>query len=322
MNKTIVEQNKNKIKMSQEKKAAKNGPWAKFMHWYESYTGKTVVGCVYSLGASIVIVGALFKIMHFPGAGPMLVAGMSVEALLFAIGCLDKPHAEYHWENVFPQLVGFGADPELLKELESRPRPTLLGGGSGEGASGASVPALSDKELESLKAGIGNLAKTALQLSELGNVATATNNLTSKLDAAGQAAEQFVEAGKSITEKGGVLSSTYAQVAEDMQKVVAGTKAYESQVVAVSSQLASLNAVYEMQLKALQAQVDAYKAQTEKITDASVQVDKLSAGVKLMADHANEALKNQEAYVAGAKQLASQVADLNKVYGNMLNALA
>ena len=322
MNKTIVEQNKNKIKMSQEKKAAKNGPWAKFMHWYESYTGKTVVGCVYSLGASIVIVGALFKIMHFPGAGPMLVAGMSIEALLFAIGCLDKPHAEHHWENVFPQLVGFGADPELLKELESRPRPTLLGGGSGEGASGASVPALSDKELESLKAGIGNLAKTALQLSELGNVATATNNLTSKLDAAGQAAEQFVEAGKSITEKGGVLSSTYAQVAEDMQKVVAGTKAYESQVVAVSSQLASLNAVYEMQLKALQAQVDAYKAQTEKITDASVQVDKLSAGVKLMADHANEALKNQEAYVAGAKQLASQVADLNKVYGNMLNALA
>ena len=322
MNKTIVEQNKNKIKMSQEKKAAKNGPWAKFMHWYESYTGKTVVGCVYSLGASIVIVGALFKIMHFPGAGPMLVAGMSIEALLFAIGCLDKPHAEHHWENVFPQLVGFGADPELLKELESRPRPTLLGGGSGEGASGASVPALSDKELESLKVGIGNLAKTALQLSELGNVATATNNLTSKLDAAGQAAEQFVEAGKSITEKGGALSSTYAQVAEDMQKVVTGTKAYESQVVAVSSQLASLNAVYEMQLKALQAQVDAYKAQTEKITDASVQVDKLSAGVKLMADHANEALKNQEAYVAGAKQLASQVADLNKVYGNMLNALA
>ena len=308
--------------MAQEKKAAKNGPWAKFMHWYESYTGKTVVGCVYSLGASIVIVGALFKIMHFPGAGPMLVAGMSIEAILFAIGCLDKPHAEHHWENVFPQLVGFGADPELLKELESRPRPTLLGGGSGEGTGGASVPALSEKELESLKAGIGNLAKTAVQLSELGIVATATNNLTGKLDAASQAAAQFVEAGKSVAEKSASLGNTYAQVTEDMQKVVAGTKAYETQVVAVSSQLASLNAVYEMQLKALQAQVDAYKVQTEKITNASAQVDKLSAGVKVMAEHANEALKSQEAYVAGAKQLASQVADLNKVYGNMLNALA
>ena len=59
----------------------------------------------------------------------MLIAGMTIEAILFAIGCLDKPHADFHWENVFPQLVGHGADPELIKELESRPRPTLLGGG-------------------------------------------------------------------------------------------------------------------------------------------------------------------------------------------------
>ena len=300
---------------------APKGAWAKFMHWYESYQGKKVVGCVYSLGASIVIVGALFKIMHFPGAGPMLVAGMSIEALLFAIGCLDKPHAEHHWENVFPQLVGYGADPELIKELESRPRPTLLGGGN-DGGSSANVPALNEKELESLKAGISNLAKTATQLSELGSVANTTNKLNEKLDAAGQAAEQFAQAGKAVSEKSAALGETYVQVTADMQKVVADTKAYEAQVANLSSQLTSLNAVYELQVKALQSQVDAYKAQSAKIADATAQVENLSAGVKSMAEQANEALKNQEAYVAGAKQLANQVADLNKVYGNMLNALA
>lgn len=300
---------------------APKGAWAKFMHWYESYQGKKVVGCVYSLGASIVIVGALFKIMHFPGAGPMLVAGMSVEALLFAIGCLDKPHAEHHWENVFPQLVGYGADPELIKELESRPRPTLLGGGN-DGGSSANVPALNEKELESLKAGISNLAKTATQLSELGSVANTTNKLNEKLDAAGQAAEQFAQAGKAVSEKSVALGETYVQVTADMQRVVADTKAYEAQVANLSSQLTSLNAVYELQIKALQSQVDAYKAQSAKIADATTQVENLSAGVKSMAEQANEALKNQEAYVAGAKQLANQVADLNKVYGNMLNALA
>ena len=300
---------------------APKGAWAKFMHWYESYQGKKVVGCVYSLGASIVIVGALFKIMHFSGAGPMLVAGMSVEALLFAIGCLDKPHAEHHWENVFPQLVGYGADPELIKELESRPRPTLLGGGN-DGGSSANVPALNEKELESLKAGISNLAKTATQLSELGSVANTTNKLNEKLDAAGQAAEQFAQAGKAVSEKSVALGATYVQVAADMQKVVADTKAYEAQVANLSSQLTSLNAVYELQIKALQSQVDAYKTQSAKIADATAQVENLSAGVKSMAEQANEALKNQEAYVAGAKQLANQVADLNKVYGNMLNALA
>lgn len=302
---------------------------SKFMQWYESYTGKKVVGCVYSLGASIVIVGALFKIMHFPGAGPMLIAGMSIEALLFAIGCLDKPHADFHWENVFPQLVGHGADPELIKEMEARPRPTLLGGGSVAGNSeSVSVPTVGDKELETLKAGIAGLAKTATQLSELGNLATVTTALGHKLDAAGQAAEQFAEAGRSAIEKSTALGETYVQVTADMQKVVASTKACETQVNTMSTQLNSLNAVYEMQLKALQdqanvykAQVEAYKSQAEKMASVNAQVDSLAVGVKSMIETTNEALENQKAYAAGAKQLAEQVADLQKVYGNMLNAL-
>jgi gliding motility-associated protein GldL len=311
--------------MAQEMKgngAAPKGQ-SKFMQWYESYSGKKIVGCVYSLGASIVIVGALFKIMHFPGAGPMLIAGMSVEAILFAIGCLDRPHAEHHWENVFPQLVGHGADPELIKELESRPRPTLLGGvGGGAAASSASVPAIDDKAMESLKSGISDLAKTATQLSELGKLATVTTNLSDKLSAAGVAAEQFAAAGKDVTEKSAALGETYVQVTANMQNVVAATKAYDQQVATISTQLNTLNAVYEMQLKALQIQTEAYKAQAEKVASVNAQVDNLAVGVKSMVEATNDALESQKAYVAGAKQLAGQVADLNKVYGNMLNALS
>ncbi len=309
--------------MGVNNEVAPKGGWAKFMHWYESYQGKKVVGCVYSLGASIVIVGALFKIMHFPGAGPMLIAGMSIEAILFAIGCLDKPHAEHHWENVFPQLLGYGADPELIKELENRPRPTLLdNGSSSNAATKTNVPALSEKELESLKNGIADLAKTATQLSELGNVATATNKLVVKLDAAGEAAEQFVEAGKIVGEKSEALADTYAQATADMKKIAVETKAFENQVSDISAKLNSLNAVYELQLKALQSQVDAYNAQTLKVTEATAHVENMVAGIKSMTEQTNEALKTQEAYVAGSKQLANQVADLNKVYGNMLNALS
>jgi gliding motility-associated protein GldL len=289
-----------------------------FMNWYESYQGKKVVGAVYSLGASVVIIGALFKIMHFPGAGAMLMVGMGIEALLFALGCLDKPHTEFHWNNVFPQLLGHGADPELIEEMKSRPCPTLMGGTTG---AETSTPTLDSKELESLKAGVANLAKTASQLNELATVATATNNLTAKLDAASQAAEQFAQACKTVVEKSSELGNTYTQVSEDMQKVVAGTKAYENQIVAVGAQLQKLNAVYELQLNALQSQVDAYKAQTEKVAGVTTQVETLVANVQTMNTVAAEALKSQEAYAAGAKQLANQVADLNKVYGNMLNAL-
>ena len=281
---------------------------------------KNFMAKLYGIGAAVVILGAMFKIMHWPGASTVLIAGMCTEALLFMIGCLDKPHPEFHWHEVFPQLLGHGTEPGLLAEMQARPKPTLMGGA--EGSSSASVPALNEKELESLKAGIGNLAKTAAQLSELSTVATATNKLTSKLDAASDAAEQFVSAGKTISEKSDALGSVYAQVTQDMQNVAKGTKEYEVKVADVAKQLTSLNAVYELQLQTLQKQVEAYKAQTEKVTGATAQVETLTATVKQMTDAAGNALKSQEAYVAGAKQLANQVADLNKVYGNMLNALA
>ena len=293
------------------------------MHWYESYKGKRVVGMVYSIGAAVVIVGALFKIMHWPGASSVLIVGMSTEVLLFLIGCLDKPHPTYHWEQVFPQLVGHDAEQELLEELASRPKPTLLGGAEGGSSSQSSaMPAISEKDMDALKNGIAGLAKTAVQLSELGKVATATTQLSEKLGAAEQAAEQFVVAGKTISEKSEALGTVYAQVADDMQKVATGTKAYEAQVANVAKQLTSLNAVYELQINTLQAQVEAYKAQTEKINDTTAQVGNLTATVQKMNEVAGEALKNQEAYEASAKKLAGQVADLNKVYGNMLNALA
>ena len=295
-----------------------------FMQWYESYKGKRVVGMVYSIGAAVVIVGALFKIMHWPGASSVLIIGMSTEVLLFLIGCLDKPHPTYHWEQVFPQLVGHDAEQELLDELATRPKPTLLGGvGGGESASAQSaIPAVSEKDMDALKNGIAGLAKTAVQLSELGKVATATTQLSEKLDAAGQAAEQFVVAGKTISEKSEALSATYGQVNEDMKKVAAGTKEYENKVAAVAKQLNSLNAVYELQVNAVQAQVEACKAQAEKVNGATEQINGLTSTMKKMTDVSAEALKAQEAYEAAAKKLAAQVADLNKVYGNMLNALS
>ena len=236
----------------------KQGFGARFMNWYGSYQGKRVVGMVYSIGASVVIIGALFKIMHFPGAGAVLMVGMITEALLFMIGCLDKPHPEFHWHEVFPQLLGHGTEPELLKEMQSRPKPTLMGGGASEGVAtqSANVPGLNEKDMDALKNGIADLAKTATQLSELGKVATATTKLSEKLDAAGEAAEQFVVAGKTISEKSEVLGAAYAQVATDMQQVATGTKEYDSQVAAIAKQLSSLNAIYELQVSAVQAQVE------------------------------------------------------------------
>ena len=206
--------------MSKEKKGG-------FMAWYTSYKGQRITGIVYSVGASIVIIGALFKILHWPGASQVLMLGMFTEAFLFIIGVLDAPHPVYEWEQVFPQLISLehGAKPELIEEISKKERPTLLGAnGGGSSNSGAVIPAaeLSDKDKASLSEGIQKLAKTAAQLNDLGNVAVATAKLGEKMEVAGEAMEKFSASASNISGQ---------------------TEAYEKGLNAVNANLNNLNAV-------------------------------------------------------------------------------
>ena len=312
-------------------KTGNKGLGARFMHWYESYNGKNIVGIVYSVGASVVIIGALFKILHWPGASQVLMVGMFTEAFLFIIGALDRPHPEFHWENVFPQLLEYGTNPELLEEKSKQARPTLLGAGvSGSNtiagaaptvpagvpvaaapvasAPVAAAPALKEEDYKALKEGIADLAKTASQLGELGKVADkslklgekleaaelATAAYSSKLAAAGTATETYAAATAT-------LAQNYEQISADVKNAAEETKAYKEGVITVGQKLASLNSVYELQLQTVNAQIEAQKS---------------------AAAAAKEAADAQTAFANGAKQLQKQVTDLNSIYGNMLSALA
>ncbi|MBR0309364.1 MAG: gliding motility protein GldL [Paludibacteraceae bacterium] len=278
-----------------------------FMAWYTSYKGQRITGIVYSVGASVVIIGALFKILHWPGASAVLMVGMFTEAFLFIIGVLDAPHPVYQWEQVFPQLISkdHGAEPELVDALADKERPTLLGSNapaaSNGGGAGLPAASLSDKDQASLSEGIQKLAKTAQQLNDLGKVAEGTAKLGEKMDVAGAAMEKFAASATNMSGQ---------------------TEAYEKGLNAVNANLNNLNAIYEMQLKNVQAQADALKQQADKTNAATAQIELMANDMKKAADATNAAVKSSEAFEAAAKQLAAQVADLNKVYGNMLNALA
>lgn len=315
--------------------AKKMGAWEKFMLWYESYQGKRVVGVVYSVGASVVIIGALFKIMHWPGASAVLIAGMCTEAFLFVIGALDKPHPEFNWSNVFPQLLEYGTNPEILEEKANQPRPTLLGAGIEGGevptistgtastingvaqgsAPSVKVPSLTDKDLEALQNGITDLAKTATQLSELGKVATATTQLTTKMEAAGNAAEQFAASQSTLLATSTQLSEAYKAAETNMQGAADNTKAFATNMQNVGAQLNTLNAIYELQIKAMKEQVEIAKAQNSTL-------GKVSDSLQAIEAQAVNAQQSQEQFAAGSKKLVAQISDLNAIYGNMLNALA
>ena len=67
-----------------------------------SEKGQRFFNFAYSIGAAIVIWGALFKILHLPGGNLLLSLGMGTEVLMFMLTAFDKPPREYKWENVFP----------------------------------------------------------------------------------------------------------------------------------------------------------------------------------------------------------------------------
>src|SRR3954466_5495966 len=80
---------------------------------------KSFMAKLYGFGAAVVIIGAMFKIMHWPGAGPMLVVGLSVEAIIFFFSAFEPPHEEIDWSLVYPELAGMhGEEGEKKHEEE------------------------------------------------------------------------------------------------------------------------------------------------------------------------------------------------------------
>ena len=326
--------------------AAKQSFSARFMHWYESYQGKNITNIVYSVGASVVIIGALFKILHWPGASQVLMVGMFTEAFLFLIGTLEHPHPEFHWENVFPQLLEFGTKPELLEEKSKQARPTLLGAGvaggavaaangmgvaaAGAEATSAKVPSLKDEDMKALKDGIADLAKTASQFAELGKVAQTGVKLGEKLEAAEAATEAYstkmTAATESYVAKMSGAADTY------VSKMSAAGVAVDSYTAAAAN-LAQSYTQISADMKNVAEETKAYKqgvadmgqklASLNSVYELQLQaVNAQAEAQKAATASAKEAAEAQAAYTAGTKQLQKQVADLNAIYGNMLNALA
>ncbi|HYG17034.1 MAG TPA: gliding motility protein GldL [Bacteroidia bacterium] len=210
-------------------------------NFFESKTGKNVMAKAYGLGAAIVIVGALFKIMHWPGADTMLIVGLGTEALIFTISAFEPPHHEPDWTLVYPELAGMEPTETKSKKEEKQ----------------GSISQQLDKMLEeakvtpdlisSLGSGLKSLSDNVSNMSSLSNATVATSEYT----------ENVQKASKSLE----AVNSSYHKAADAMNTLAAisqGTKEYQNQVESISaemnrltSNLASLNTVYGSMLSAM-----------------------------------------------------------------------
>lgn len=254
---------------------------------------------LYAWGASVVIIGALFKILHLPGANEMLIVGLGTEAAVFFVSGLEPlPEEEKHWDwsKVFPQLK---------EEAEEEPVEVALGVGGGGGLLPGLAPGIKSLQessltpdlLEQLASSIEGLRVSVTNLTDITDAAVATNEFAEKVRDASVRVEQ--------------LAQSYAVTADAMSKIAASfgdIQSYQAQIKTLSHTISQLNAVYENELQEMQKHIAA--------------IGRFYGGL-------GRVLSNIEATAADAEQLRQELVGLNHnlrglnaIYGGMLSGIS
>jgi len=294
---------------------------SKFDIWWNSPEIKQKLAAAYSLGASVVIIGAMFKILHLPYAGQMLGIGMSVEAFLFALGIFDQPHKDYEWDKVYDFEGKSNALISGDVPTQSQSQSTGIVTNSSRSVGLNYSETINDEDVKKLSEGIKNLTTTAQQFSSLSNVVVATDIFVKNIDGAVLSTQKFIKNQDSLNTATGLLSNSYQGISEGMEAVEKNTKLYAGKVDNINKNLSSINSIYEIQLKNIQAQTEGITQQTDRLRTVNEELNAIVGDVQKMKSATTLAVVETENYKDGTTKLAKQIAELNHVYGNMLNAL-
>jgi gliding motility-associated protein GldL len=249
----------------------------------KSRTGKVTMNFIYGAAAAVVIVGALFKILHWDGANEMLIIGMFTEAAVFLISAFDPPSEDYEWERVYPILAEKDAEIPALESSEPWKMPQM--------------PQIDGNVFDNLSHTIEGLNTNVGKLSAVTDAAGATNEYAEKIRTASSKIDNLNQSYSVAVES----MSGFANVATDAQ-------AYHEQVQTITKNLSTLNSIYELELQDAKTHLKSlnqfYGAMTEAMNSMA------------------EATKDAQQYKEGMAQLNQNLQKLNSVYGSMLSAMA
>ncbi|MDP4206388.1 MAG: gliding motility protein GldL [Bacteroidota bacterium] len=293
---------------------------------------KSFIGYVYGWGASLVIIGALFKLQHWPFAGLFLTLGLCSEAIIFFLSAFEPPIEIPEWSKVYPQLRD---DYELLDEDEFYPAPVRPSNKIGNNQFNELLENadISPELLNKLRKSLTDLTNTASGLSDISSAKLATDLYVKNMTAASESVNNFTEvnnnAGDSVrssveklvesyssttdvlTNTGKTLGDSYKNLSEkissNLNKIDSNSKDYSDQLDKLNTNLSALNTAYELQLK------DS-KDQSELSGKYNKDLDELSKTV-------NETISHIRQYQEHSRKMNENLEALNSVYGNMLGAL-
>ena len=211
---------------------------------FETKKGKTLLNYVYSGGAAVVIAGALFKIMHWPGANAMLIAGMGTEVLIFIVSAFEPQFVDqhYNWENVYPQL---------LSESAVAPKVSSTSGSVTQQLDKLLSDAKVGPELiGSLGKGLSSLSDNVSKMSDVTDATVASNDFAKNAKAASGSITGFATAATTATQSLSGLQTASVALTETASEAVK----FKEQLGALNKNLASLNTVYGNMLSAMRPQ--------------------------------------------------------------------
>ncbi len=283
---------------------------------------KNFMAKLYGLGASIVIVGALFKIMHWPFAGTLLSVGLLTEACIFFFSAFEPLHEEVDWTLVYPELAGIGDE----DEIEQYKGPTRGGSSALEKFDSLIESAEITPDLfRKLGQGLNNLSETTSKLSDISNASVATNeyvdNIRTATSTINEHTETYVQSSVDLKESVGKLSESYdktanlieesgrnyQQLSDSFSHIQDGSKSYSEQLETLNKNLSALNAVYELQLQGTNEHL--------KTTED------LYSGLDQMMEDLKSSAEDSKRYREEVAKLSDNLSALNTIYGNMLSAM-
>jgi gliding motility-associated protein GldL len=225
---------------------------------------KNFMAKLYGIGAAVVILGALFKLLHLPGANIMLIAGMGTEAIIFIFSAFEPLHVEYNWALVYPELA-IGNEEELKPVTKKAKKEAPTGTVTQQLDKMLEEAKIGPELIESLATGMRNLSENAKKISGTADAAAATDGYIANLTKAGEKAkdlsvqyEKTTNALMSQQQTSDVIASSTKQMeqtvkayAESLNASLQNTMKYQEEVNKLTQSVQKISSIYGNMLAAM-----------------------------------------------------------------------
>lgn len=268
--------------------------------------GQRFFNFAYSIGAAVVIWGALFKILHLPGGSTLLCIGMGTEIAMFLLTAFDRPPKDYHWEEVFP----------VLDSHNPEDRPDMNGGqGSGVVIKGGLPGGSDDLPLASGEPLSGTLALASggvvsnveIPEEDTGNLVDSMKSMAEQMQAVTEQISQLRDTTDALNRVSEVLLNSYKAITDNSESVSASSNGYVEKLEDLNRNIGGLNTIYEIQLKGISSQIES--------------IDRVNRGLKDIRDMYEKSASESSRFCEETERMSRYMRQLNKIYENMISAM-